>query len=83
MVGFKLRGRVWLPIRMPFGRRVVPTEVAVPEVTVSASSSPVRARVGGLGGRCGLSDAELDRFLDLGEALRPIQNCSAAMTWCR
>ena len=55
--------------------RDVPTEVAVPVVTASVSSS-ARARAGGL------SDSELDRFLDLGEEPRPVLACSAAMTAC-
>ena len=57
MVGFTLRGRGWLPMRIPLGTRVVPTEVAVPLVTVVSSSA--RARAGGL------SDSELDIFSDL------------------
>ena len=82
MVRFRLRGRGWLPMRIPLGRRVVPNEVAVPEFSGSASSSPARARAGGLGGRSGLSACELDRFLGLGEVLRPILACSATMTAC-
>ena len=61
-------------MRIPLGTRVVPTEVAVPVVTVVSSSA--RARAGGL------SDSELDLFLDLGEELRPVLTCSATMTAC-
>ena len=61
-------------MRIIFGIRVVPTEVAVPLVTVVSSSA--RARAGGL------SDSELDMFLDLGEELRPVLTCSATMTAC-
>ena len=74
MVGFTLRGRGWLPMRIPLGTRVVPTEVAVPVVTDVSSSA--RGRAGGL------SDVELDLFLDLGEELRPVLTCSATMTAC-
>ena len=74
MVGFTLRGRVWLPMRIPLGTRVVPTEVPGPLVTVVSSSA--RARAGGL------SDSELDLFLDVGDELRPVLTCSATMTAC-
>ena len=72
MVGFELRGRVLLPMRVPLGIRDAPTGVAVPVVTASVSFS-ARARAGGL------SDCELDRFLGLGEELRPVLTCSATM----
>ena len=61
-------------MRSPLGTRVVPTEVAVPVVTDVSSSA--RGRAGGL------SDVELDLFLDLGEELRPVLTCSATMTAC-
>ena len=80
MVGLRLRGAP--PIRTALGRREVLTEVAVLEFAGSASSSPARARGGGLGGRLASSERELDRFLVGGEVLRPVLTCSATMTAC-
>ena len=61
-------------MRIPLRTRVVPTDVAVPVVTIVSSSA--RARAGGL------SDSELDMFLDLGDELRPVLTCFVTMTAC-